>query len=121
MFTPPSTKYSPKNIHNKYPAWQIGKEIRMFHPKNLNTPFPGKYEYRTFIGEGPKYTFRENFDTDGLKPEKRHAKASKVLPTPGPGTYECVEKRSGPSYTMGKRYKKIKTKLNKVPGVGIYN
>ena len=121
MFTPPSTKYSPKNIHNKYPAWQIGKEIRMFHPKSLNTPFPGKYEYRTFIGEGPKYTFREVFDTDGLKPEKRHAKASKATPTPGPGTYECMEKPSAPSYTIGKRYKKLKSKINKVPGVGSYN
>jgi hypothetical protein len=122
MFVPPSTKYSPKNIHNRYPAWQIGNEIRMFSPKKLVTPFPGKYEFRSFIGEGPKYTFREVFDNnEGLKPEKRHAKANKKVPVPGPGSYNIPDKSGGPSYTMGIRYRKLNARLSKVPGVGAYN
>ena len=42
----------------------------MFAPKKDNYPEPGKYEYPTYIGEGPKYTFRDKFDADGMKKEK---------------------------------------------------
>ena len=47
----------------------------MFELKKVNTPEPGKYECPTFIGEGPKYTFRERYDVDGTVKEKRHKKA----------------------------------------------
>ena len=92
----------------------------MFQPKRDITPQPGKYEYKSYIGEGPKYTFRDTFDIDGLKKEKRHQNAHKVQPSPGPGHYNIPEENKGPKYTISCRYKKRKSKKDKVPGVGEY-
>ena len=55
----------------------------MFEHKKDQTPQPGKYEYQSFIGEGPKYTFREKYDEDGTRKEKRHKKASRKKSFPG--------------------------------------
>ena len=92
----------------------------MFQPKRDITPQPGKYEYKSYIGEGPKYSFRDTFDIDGLKKEKRHQNAHKVQPNPGPGHYNIPEDNKGPKYTIRCRYKKRKSKRDKVPGVGEY-
>ena len=94
----------------------------MFELKKVNTPEPGKYECPTFIGEGPKYTFRERYDVDGTVKEKRHKKAYRKKSIPGPGSYNIKEDRSGPRYTFSARYRKRNSKLVKpVPGVGTYN
>ena len=92
----------------------------MFQPKKDITPHPGKYEYKTFIGEGPKYTFRDNFDMDGLKKEKRHEKAHKIKTTPGPGHYNLPEEKKGPQYTISQLWRTKKRKLSTSPGVGNY-
>ena len=39
------------------------------------TPGSGKYEYKTFIGEGPKYSMRPKYDKDGITEGKRSIKA----------------------------------------------
>lgn len=93
----------------------------MFAPKKDNYPEPGKYEYPTYIGEGPKYTFRDKFDADGMKKEKRHKKAYRKKSFPGPGTYNVREGPNGPRYTFSARYRKRSSKSVKVPGVGTYN
>ena len=93
----------------------------MFEHKKDQTPQPGKYEYQSFIGEGPKYTFREKYDEDGTRKEKRHKKASRKKSFPGPGTYNVREEFSGPRYTFSRKYRSKSSKYLKVPGVGTYN
>lgn len=122
LFTPGPTQYNPKDIHEFYPAWKIGSEKRGNLLQNTKTPEPGKYEYKSFIGEGPKYTMRERYSIDGTKKEKRHKKAYRKKSFPGPGTYNVREDFvSGPRYTMSAKYRKIDKRAAGVPGVGTYN
>lgn len=87
------------------------------------TPGSGKYEYKTFIGEGPKYSMRQVFDEDGKLPEKRNPRAHKWKKVPGPGTYNPKDNTGGPRYTIGVRHygKNKGSDSTKVPGVGSYN
>ena len=89
---------------------------------NINTKKCGACEYKSFIGEGPKYTFRKKFNIDGTTDGKRHPKAYEIPPTPGPGAYEVKSELGGPKYTIGlKRMKKSLSQDNiSVPGVGRY-
>ena len=87
------------------------------------TPGSGKYEYKTFIGEGPKYSMRPKYDMDGITEGKRSIKAYKKSGVPGPGHYDPLDNTHGPRYTIGlKREKSMKGLLrSNVPGVGSYN
>ena len=90
---------------------------------NSITPGSGKYEYQTFIGEGPKYTMRQKFDENGLLEDKRNPKAYPKTKVPGPGQYDPKDYTGTPKYTIGrKHYKKnIKGLFRlEVPGVGKY-
>ena len=89
---------------------------------NKNTEKCGPYEYKIFIGEGPKYTFRQRFNMDGTTDGKRHPKAYALVPTPGPGSYDVKSESRGPKYTIGlKRMQKSLSQGNIfVPGVGAY-
>ena len=124
LTTPDPTKYEVKDLSIKTPQWQIGKAKRECVKINSKTPGSGEYDYQTFIGEGPKYSFRPKFDENGLLKEKRHPRAYEQIPNPGPGTYDLKDNTKGPEYTIGTRHypKKIKGlfKLN-VPGVGSYD
>lgn len=84
-------------------------------------PNPGTYEYKSFIGEGPKYTMKQKYDNDlGQVKSKRHQNAPRIPDTPGPGSYEIIDKETGPKYTMRKKYK-ILNKKGVIPPVGKYN
>ena len=89
---------------------------------NKNTEKCGPYKYKNFIGEGPKYTFRQKFNMDGTIDGKRHPKAYVNPPLPGPGSYEIKSDMGGPKYTIG--LKRIQKSLSQgnifVPGVGTY-
>ena len=94
----------------------------MFKPKTLITPDPGRYEYKSFIGEGPKYSFRDWYEIDGTKKGKRNKNAHRKQSFPGPGKYNITDPQSGPKYTMGYRRTKKLNKKNLFisPGVGTY-
>lgn len=89
---------------------------------NSYTKKCGSYKYKTFIGEGPKYTFSQKFNVDGTTDGKRHPRAYVNPPTPGPGAYETKSELAGPHYTIGlKRLQKSLSQGNLfVPGVGTY-
>ena len=122
--TPDPTKYNIKDISNKTPSWQIGHEKRECVKIDSKTPGSGKYEYQTFIGEGPKYTMRQKFDENGVLEDKRNPNAHKKTYVPGPGHYDPKDLTSTPKYTIGeKHYKKnIKGLFRlEIPGVGKYD
>ena len=123
MKTPDPAKYNIIDNSNKTPSWQIGKAKRECVKVDSKTPGSGKYEYQTFIGEGPKYTFRQKFDEDGLNTDKRNPNAYRKTKVPGPGHYNPLDNTGGPKYTIGLKHhpKQIKHlfRLN-TPGVGSY-
>ena len=123
LTTPDPGKYNIIDNSGKTPSWQIGKAKRECVKIDSKTPGSGKYEYQTFIGEGPKYSFRPKFDENGLNTEKRNRNAYQKTKVPGPGHYDPIDNTGGPKYTIGLRHykKKIKGlfKLN-VPGAGSY-
>ena len=122
--TPDPTKYNIKDISNKTPSWQIGTEKRECVKINSKTPGSGKYEYQTFIGEGPKYTMRQKFDENGLLEDKRNPNAPKKTNVPGPGQYDPKDLTTSPKYTIGEKHykKKIKGLFRlEIPGVGKYD
>lgn len=88
-------------------------------------PGSGKYEYKTFIGEGPKYTMRPKYGLEGIMEEKRNPNAFKKTANPGPGKYDIADNNKGPRYTIGlRRDKSSKDKDDRsksTPGVGTYN
>ena len=109
------------------PAWVIGKAERKLAEIKSTTPGSGKYQYKTYIGEGPKYSMRPKYDIDGVTQGKRSSKAHKKTAVPGPGKYNPLDLTSGPKYTIGVRRTLSKAQLKKrkkrheVPGVGKYN
>ena len=118
-----------RDTSGKAPAWRIGTTERKLTDIKSATPGSGKYEYKTYIGEGPKYTMRPKYDLDGVTQGKRHSKAYKKSSVPGPGKYNQLNNNStsGPKYTIGLRRTlseaqlKRKNKKHEVPGVGRYN
>ena len=105
----------------KSPAWAISRAKRTPLNLQLYTRNCGSYKYKTFIGEGPKYTFSQKFSIDGTLKEKRHPKAHIIEPTPGPGSYNIKSDLGGPKYTIGlKRITKSLSQNNISPGVGSY-
>ena len=85
------------------------------------TPGSGKYEYKTFIGEGPKYSMRPKYTIDGITEGRRSVKAYKKSEVPGPGHYDPLDNTHGPRYTIGLKREGKKGRRGSVPGVGTYN
>ena len=120
LFTPGPTKYSVE-IKSDKPKWTISGTKRRSYTKKPKTPGCGKYEYKTFIGEGPKYSFGPVFRS------QKTDKKSKKFEVPGPGFYSPRELDTGPKYSMyarnhdsTKNLLKNKIFKSEVPGVGKY-
>ena len=121
LFTPSPTKYEIKDISVRSPAWVISRSKRRPLDYESFTKNCGTYKYKSYIGEGPKYTFSQKFNLDGTLTGKRHPKAHVIEPTPGPGSYNIKSDFGGPKYTMGlKRVTKSLSQNNLSPGVGSY-
>lgn len=110
-----------KDISAKSPAWAISKSKRRplnFETCTRNCP---SYEYKSFIGEGPKYTISQKFNLDGTSTGKRHPRAHVEEPTPGPGSYNIKSDLGGPKYTIGlRRVHKSLSQNTMTPAVGTY-
>ena len=85
------------------------------------TPGSGKYSYKSFIGEGPKYSMRPKYTIDGITEGRRSVKAYKKSEVPGPGHYDPLDNTHGPRYTIGLKREGKKGRRGSVPGVGTYN
>ena len=122
LFTPSPAHYNIQDLSNKTPAWKISETKRNLVEIKTITPGSGKYEYKSFIGEGPKYTIRPKYNLDGITEGKRSSKAYRKSLVPGPGTYNPSDNTHGPYYTIGlKRESNMKGKRASIPGVGEYN
>ena len=80
------------NINStKTPKWTLYKLERFFSKPNsaqlerIKIPGPGSYPYRTFIGEGPKYTFYKDKNNHSDPEDTYLSKKNKNFP--GPTTY----------------------------------
>ena len=80
LFTPGPTKYNVE-IKAQNPKWTINGAKRRSHIKKPKTPGCGRYEYKSYIGEGPKYSFGFSRDTC------RNPKCLDESKTPGPSYY----------------------------------
>ena len=121
LFTPSPTNYNVKDISVKSPAWVISKSKRKPLTFENYTKNCGFYEYKSYIGEGPKYTISQKFNIDGTLDGKRHPKAHVIEETPGPGSYNIKSDFGGPSYTIGlKRVHKSLSQNSINPPVGLY-
>jgi hypothetical protein len=56
LLTPGPTQYNVE-IKPENPQWTINATKRSSNLKKPKTPGCGSYEYKTYIGEGPKYSF----------------------------------------------------------------
>lgn len=120
LLTPSPVNYDIKDISGKSPAWVISKARR--RPLNFEsyTKNCGFYKYKSFIGEGPKYTISKKYSKEEILANKRNKNEEK--PTPGPGSYNIKSDLGGPKYTIGlKRVTKSLSQSNIIPGVGSYN
>ena len=52
LFTPSPGKYNANDLSIKSPSWKIGQTKRILTHVFQKTPGCGKYEYKSFIGEG---------------------------------------------------------------------
>ena len=128
LFTPSPTQYEIK-LKPGSPRWTINGVKRKSIIKKPKTPGCGRYEYKTYIGEGPKYSFGKIHPNENNK-EKEHEEKKgiyKKFEVPGPGFYTIEDKNKGPRYSMysrnhdsKKKLRKIKTSKFEVPGVGKY-
>lgn len=123
LFTPGPTKYNVE-LKAENPKWTISGIKRRSNFKKPKTPGCGRYEYRSYIGEGPKYSFGKVF---GSQNNEKAIKKEKKFEVPGPGFYQVKDADNGPKYSMYSRNHdskknlfKIKIKKNEVPGVGKY-
>ena len=80
------------NINStKTPKWTLYKLERFFSKPNsaqlerIKIPGPGSYPYRTFMGEGPKYTFYKDKNNHSEPEDTYLSKKNKNFP--GPTTY----------------------------------
>lgn len=121
--TPGPTHYIIKDLSNKGPAWKISETKRKPLKGTSYTDRCGDYKYKSFIGEGPKYSFGKNINLMGNLEEKRHKKKEADKPVPGPGAYNIIPEFDGPKFSMGnKRLQKSLSQNNiLVPGVGSYD
>ena len=119
MYTPSPGEYKIQDISIKTPTWSINKPL--YKPKEK---FQGIFNYKlkSFFGnEGPKYTFRPKYDTDGITEGKRISGAPPKIILPGPGYYNIKDSKTLPLFSFRGRKIKIIRKKGKVPGVGAYD
>jgi len=126
LFTPSPTKYEIK-LKSGSPKWTINGMSRKSHSRKPKTPGCGRYEYKTYIGEGPKYSFGYLHGEENNKENEEKKLPYKKFEVPGPGFYTIEDKNTGPKYSMysrnhdsNKNIRKIKTAKSQVPGVGKY-
>ena len=128
LFTPDPTKYEIK-LNSGSPKWTINGSLTKSLSKKPTTPGSGRYEYKTFIGEGPKYSFGHLNPDENIKQKENEPRKTKYkkFEVPGPGFYTITDKNRGPRYSMysrnhdsSKKLRKIKTAKFEVPGVGKY-
>lgn len=119
LFTPGPTEYNIE-MKSQSPQWTINAIKRTSSFKKPKTPGCGSYEYKTYIGEGPKYSFGPvNTNSDLENKDKKDKKSEEK----GPGFYLIQDLNTGPKYSMfGKKHnnKKDLQKKSEVPGVGKY-
>ena len=127
LITPDPTAYDIK-LNSGSPKWTINGMKRK-SIKKPKTPGSGRYEYKTFIGEGPKYSFGRinSEENQNLKDDNKKNNINKKFEVPGPGFYTIIDKNTGPKYSMysrnhesSKKLRTIKTTKFEVPGVGKY-
>ena len=121
LFTPGPTKYNIQ-LKNENPKWTISGSKRRSHIKKPKTPGCGRYEYRTYIGEGPKYSFGHIYSNQNKDNKNKILKKFEV---PGPGFYSVKDSVTSPKYSMYSRNHDSKKNINRknkneVPGVGKY-
>ena len=128
FYTPAPTEYDIK-LTSDSPKWTINGRMIKSYSKKPTTPGSGRYEYKTFIGEGPKYSFGYLHTEDNIRKKEYEArkKNSQNFEVPGPGFYTIEDKNRGPRYSMysrshdsSEKLRKIKTAKFPVPGVGKY-
>ena len=126
LFTPSPTKYEIK-LKSGSPKWTINGMSRKSHSRKPKTPGCGRYEYKSYIGEGPKYSFGYLHGEENNKENEEKKLPYKKFEVPGPGFYTIEDKNTGPKYSMysrnhdsNKNIRKIKTAKSQVPGVGKY-
>ena len=108
---------------SKTPEWTIPKQSRPLTAVKSTTPGSGTYEYKSYIGEGPEYSMRPKYDIDGITEGKKKSTENDKT-TPGPCTYDPIDRTHGPYYTIGnKREKedKYREKKRETPAPGSYN
>ena len=125
LTTPDSAKSHKDILNHPNNGFKFSKEpkFKTFRPE---TPGPGKYEInKPTIGEGaPKYSIN---NTEKETQIGKTIKLSKKSKMPGPTDYTINEEtyeKTKFNRTVGSpfsREPKLKTKDNKVPGVGRYN
>ena len=112
------------------PKWSLykmdrfSKKPKSAYIKRLNVPGPGTYRAKTFMGEGPKYTFpKEKNNHSDAEDEYMSKKTRKY---PGPTTYhkKSYYVPSGPFISMSK-LKRLEVGSDKflltTPGPNTYN
>lgn len=127
LVNPSAGKYTKDILYHPPGGFHFSKEEKL-KPIRPKTPGPGKYNpdqsFRSNIKRAPKYSIN---NTDKHTQIDKIVTKSKRLKTPGPGTHtitnedlEKTIKKKTISRHFGKE-EKLKTKDNKVPGVGKYN
>ena len=104
LFTPSPDKYEIK-LKSGSPKWTINGMKRKSFTKKQKTPGSGRYEYKSYIGEGPKYSFGKVHPDDNRKEKEQEEKKKnyKKFEVPGPGFYTIIDKNKGPRYSMYSR------------------
>ena len=124
LLTPAPNYYKIKDLSKKGPSWKISEAKRITNTIKSYTDKCPAYKFKSYIGEGPKYSISAKFNMDGTTYGKRHPKAYINPPVPGPGFYNINRNLGGLQYSIGERREKKKLNKNKsceFPGVGAYN
>lgn len=119
LFTPGPTQYNVE-LKPENPQWTINATKRSTNLKKPKTPGCGSYEYKTYIGEGPKFSFGPVNPSSVSDNENKKNKKNEEQ---GPGFYSIIDTNTGPKYSMYAKnydYKKELQKKSEVPGVGQY-
>ncbi len=119
LFTPGPTQYNVE-LKSESPQWTINATKRYINCKKPKTPGCGSYDYKTYIGEGPKYSFGPVIPKPDLDDEDK----KKINKDQGPGFYYIHDLNTGPKYSIYSKNNDEKKELQKkseVPGVGKYD
>ena len=112
---PPLTKYKIRtdSTESKSPQWSIYKHDRFSHlkPKSaflkrLKVPGPGKYTSKTFIGEGPHFSFGKDKYNHSDPLDELELKKRKNYPSPVSYHLNINYCADGPFYSISKLQRK---------------